>query len=196
VRIRFGVAMPTKGGRTAVVGVEVRERRLPGGHLEHVFLVGHVERVTPHTVEAARDRVAALMHDFADLRPCAMVDTGNAQGQALRALLRRAWGDELHRPHAYLGTGDRRDLFSAFLQAYGAGRVRFLPGLPHRAELDKALVNYLGGPVKESGVELASEDEALVIALGLALFWPRHGPAADPADEEKAPSEEGASGPT
>lgn len=181
MRLRFGTAMAAKGGRTAIVGAEVRERRSKEGRLEHTFLVGHVERVTPGTVEAARDRLAGLMTSFADLRPCILVDVGSAQGLALHKGLRGAYPEDLHRAHSYPGTGDRRDLFAAFLQAYASGRVYFLPGLDHRAELDRALVNYLGGGASKSGVELSSEDEALVIALGLALFWPRHGPKANAA---------------
>lgn len=187
MRLRFGAAMSAKGGRTALVGAEVREGRDRQGRLYHEFLVGHVERVAPGTVEAAAARVAELMSDFADLRPCALVDVGTAQGLALHRALRGAYPDALHRAHAYAGTGDRRDLFAAFLQAYSTGRVRFLQGLAHRAELDRALVNYLGGGTAKTGVELASEDEALVIALGLALFWPRHGPKADAVSPPAAP---------
>lgn len=178
MRMRFGVAMPVKGGRTAIVGVEVREARGAGGRLEHSYVVGHVERVQPFTVEAARDRVAALMTAFADVRPCAMIDVGTPQGMALRQALRGAYPAELHRPHQYPGTGERVALFASFLQAYSTDRVRFAPGLKHRADLDRSLVFYMGGGVKKDGAELSSEDEALVVALGLALFWARHGPAA------------------
>lgn len=189
MRLRFGAMMPTKGGRTALIGVEVREARDPQGRYVHEFIVGHVERVSPGTVEAAAGRLRELAGDFADLRPCVIVDTGNAQGEALRAALRQDWPSELHRPHQYPGTGDRKDLFASFLQAYSTGRVRFRPKLPHRAELDKALVHYLGGGVSTTGVELKSEDEALVVALGLAMFWPRHGAkAADAGETKKAQS--------
>jgi hypothetical protein len=56
--------------------------------------------------------------------------------------------------------------------------VTFLPGLKFRADLDKALVFYMGGGVSKHGVDLESEDDALVIALGLALTWPKHGASA------------------
>lgn len=172
--------MAPKGGRTAVVGAEVREAKA-GGRLAHEFTVGLVDRVTPSTVEAARDRVVALMTGLEDVRPCCIVDVGSPQGLALAKALRGAYPERLHRPHAYPGTGDRVPLFASFLQAYSSGRVKFMPGLDNRAELDKALVFYLGAGAKKDGVDLASEDEALVIALGLALFWPRHGakPSAD-----------------
>lgn len=175
MRLRFGVAMPPKGGRTAIVGAEVRERRGAGGKLEHEYLVGSVDRVQPFTVGAARARVEELGHAFLDLRPCVLVDVGSPQGLALRQALREGWPKELHKPHPYLGTGDRVGLFAAFLQAYSTERVKFMPRLPHRAELEKALVLYLGGGVATTGAELSSEDEALVVALGLAMFWPRHG---------------------
>jgi hypothetical protein len=175
VRLRLGVAMASKGGRTALVGAEVRQRRATSGRLEYDFTVGLVERVHPATVEAARARVAAVMESLADVRPCCIVDVGTAQGLALRQALRGAYKDGLHRPHAYPGHGERVELFAAFLQAYSTERVRFEPGLSHRADLDRALVFYMGGGVGKDGVELASEDEALVVALGLAMFWPGHG---------------------
>lgn len=182
MRLRFGVCMPEHGGRTAVVGVEVQESRAHDGYLVHDFVVGSVDRVTPFTVEAARDRVCALATAVADLRPCALVDTGSPQGLALRRALRDAYPRDLHRPHAYPGTGSRVPLFSAFLEAYSAGRVHFRPGLAHRAALDRALVFYLGRGVGREGVALESEDEALVVALGLAMFWPRHGGTAAGSD--------------
>jgi len=175
MRIRFGAAMPSKGGRTAVVGVEVRDARDPSGRLVHQFTVGAIERVTPFTVEAARDRVVSMMTSVADTRPCAIVDVGTPQGMALRQALVGAYSRDLHKPHAYLGGTARNFLFSAFLQAYADGRVRFEPGLQYRADLDRALVFYLGGGVRKDGFDLESEDEALVVALGLAMFWPRHG---------------------
>lgn len=188
MRLHLGVAMAPRGGRTAVVGAEVLERRDETGRLEHRFVIGLVERVNPTTVEAARDRLAELMTALESDRPCAFVDTGSAQGLALRQALRGAWSREIHRAHAYAGTGARSELFASFLQAYSTGHVTFRPGLAHRKELDRALVNYLGGGAAKSGVELSSEDEALVIAVGLALYWPRHGSRALPIGGEPARS--------
>ena len=169
--------MAEHGGRAAIAGVEVTERRLADGRLEHRFAVGALER-PEGTIEAVAARVRALTAAAAEVRPCSVIDIGSPQGLALRQTLRGAFSSDLHRPHAYPGTGSRRDLFAAFLEAYSAGRIEFAPGLPHRRELDKALVFYLAGEKGKKSVELSSEEEALVIALGLALAWPRHGPAA------------------
>lgn len=179
MRLRFGAAMPRKGGRTAIIGVEVRERPGARGRTEHTFTVGSVDRVSPPTVGAAMDRIVELTGALADRKPCVIVDAGTAQGIALSKELRALdWG-ALHRPHMYPGGGpDREQLFAEFLRAYSSGRIRFRPGLPHRAELDKALVFHTTTgtrTLKTEGVELSSEDEALVLALGLALTWPKHG---------------------
>jgi hypothetical protein len=167
--------MPLKGGRPCVVAAEVREARDTTGRLVHAFDVGFVDRVTPFTVEAVRDRVADVMTRLQEHRPCAVVDVGSPQGLALWQGLRGAYPRELHRPHAYPGTGMRGPLFSAFLQAYSGGRVRFEPGLGYRQDLDRSLVFFAGGGVQKDGIDLSSEDEAMVMALGLALTWPKHG---------------------
>lgn len=182
MKIRLGVAMPTKGGRPAVVATEIREMRDPGtSRMLHYFDVGAVERVTPYSVEATRERVVRMTSAVREHFPCVMIDVGSPQGLALHQSMRTGWDRTLHRPHAYQGVGLMRpELFSAFLQAYSAGRVTFQPDLPGRAALDRALVFYMGGGVEKSGVELSSEDEALVVALGLAMIWPKHGPAASP----------------
>lgn len=172
--------MAAEGGRTAICGVEVREGRAHDGRLTHEFHVGALEWVGPGTVEAAAKRLSELMSRAAEVRPCTIVDVGTPQGLALHQSLKGKWSRDLHRAHAYQGTGIRGPLFSSFLQAYSEGRVIFAGGLPHRRDLDKALVFYAGGGVKKHGLELTSEEEALVIALGLALTWPRHGPAARP----------------
>lgn len=177
MRVRFGLAMAPKGGRAALIGVEVRERPGPRSRPVHEFYVGSLERLTG-TVEAAAERLTELMKAAAEVRPCAIIDIGSPQGQALHRSLRGKFPDGLHQAHAYPGTGQRTALFAAFLEAYGDGRVTFAPDLPHRKELDKALVFYMGGGVTKHGLELTSEEEALVIALGLAIFWPKHGPAA------------------
>src|SRR5665647_2738788 len=74
VRLRLGVSMAPKGGRTAVIGVEVREKTGKNGRLEHSFHVGLVERVSPPSVGAAAERVAELVAAMAELRPCVLVD--------------------------------------------------------------------------------------------------------------------------
>lgn len=177
-RIRFGVAMAAKGGRSTIIGVEVREGRDSVGRLMHHFTVGSIDRVTPGTVEALAERVKTLMTRAAAVHPCTIIDVGTPQGMALHQVLRGAWSRDLHRAHAYPGTGIRGPLFSSFLQAYGSGRVTFAPDLPGRKDLDKALVFYAGGGISKHGVDLTSEEEAMVIALGLALTWPKHGPVA------------------
>lgn len=182
MRLRFGVAMPPKGGRTCVIGVEVKEHRDPNTQrLSHEFVVGLVERVTPFTVEAARDRVVDLVGATESARPCVIVDVTTAQGLALQQALRGAYAPALHRPHAHPGTTPKGALFASFLQAYSQGRVTFLPELKYRADLDRALVFYMGGSKSESkqvDIELSSEDEAMVTALCLAMTWPKHGSTA------------------
>lgn len=184
MRVRFGLGMAPKGGRATLIGVEVRERPRFGSYAEGsprrteaVFHVGTIERL-PGTVEAAAERLTALMTAAKDVRPCAIVDIGTPQGQALHRMLRGKFPRELHQAHAYPGSGPRAALFAAFLEAYSSGRITFAPDLPHRKDLDKALVFYMGGGVAKHGVELSSEEEAMVIALGLALAWPKHGPPA------------------
>lgn len=177
-RVRFGVAMAAKGGRSTVVGVEVREARDAQRRLIHHFEVGVIERVQPGTVEACASVVERLMTAAAGVRPCTIIDVGTPQGMALHQTLRGRWSRDLHRAHAYPGTGIRGPLFTSFLQAYSAGRVTFAAGLAHRKDMDKALVFYAGGGVSRHGVDLTSEEEAMVIALGLALTWPKHGPPA------------------
>lgn len=189
MRLRFGVAMPDQGGRPAVVGVEVRRIGDPKARRQWHFTVGHVERVAPKTVERARERVEEMVERLKEHRPCVFVDVGNPQGFALRRLWRKRWPKEAHFPHAYERTRADTALFSAFLEAYADGRIDFVPGLPHREELDRALVLFKGGGTSKAGYELDSEDEALVTALCLALTWPSHGGPAEimPAPSQKEP---------
>jgi hypothetical protein len=168
--------MPIKGGRPAVVAVEIFEGRGPDGRTTHRYRVGLVERITPYGIEVARDAVRDFMVGAAQYKPCVIVDTGSPAGLALHQALKTALPSSLHRPHSYPGVGARPLLFADFLKAYSEGRVEFVPNLRFRADLDKALVFYQGGGVSKHGVEL----EALVIALGLAMAWPRHGPKAEP----------------
>jgi len=183
--------MPLKGGRPALVAVEVRTgERDARGRSTFTYEIGHIERIQPTSVEGTAERLVALVRAVADQRPCMIIDTGSPQGLALYQTVRGQDLDAaLHRPHAYPGTGQRTALFSGFLQGYSAGRIRFAPGLAHRAELDRALVFYTGSAKKSSGtqadVELSSEDEALVVALGLAMTWPRHGADSSTNDDER-----------
>lgn len=184
MRLRVGAAMPEKGGRACVIGLEVRRGRDTKGRREWHYVVGQVDRVQPGTVEAAAARVRSMIEPVRALRPCVMVDVGSPQGLALRQLMRNdrenPWPRELHRPHAY-PRDSREQLFAGFLEAYADGRVSFLPDLPYRDDLDRSLVFYLGGGAAKDGFELESEDEAMVRALGLALVWPSHGPEASTA---------------
>ncbi len=181
VKMRVGVAMPLKGGRPAIVVSEVFEARdKETGRLVHHYDIGDIERITPYSVEATKARIMEIVTAVREVRPCVMIDVGSPQGLALHQSMRTGYDRTLHRPHAYPGTGMRADLFSVFLQAYSAGRVSFQPDLPGRSALDRALVFYMGGGVEKSGVELSSEDEALVVAVGLAMTWPKHGGVAAP----------------
>jgi hypothetical protein len=181
VKLRIGVAMPLKGGRPAIVATEIKETRDPRGRLLHHFDVGAIERITPYSVEATKARILQMVGNVREHLPCVMIDIGSPQGLALHQSMRAGYDPSLHRPHLYQGTGILRpELFSTFLQGYAAGRISFQPDLPGRSALDRALVFYMGGGVEKSGVELSSEDEALVVALGLAMIWPKHGPKAAP----------------
>lgn len=191
MKLRLGVAMPLKGGRPAIVATEIFESRDETGRLLHHFDVGAVERVTPYSVEATKERVLAMTHALREHFPCVMIDVGSPQGLALHQSMRTGYDKSLHRPHLYQGTGMRGELFSTFLQGYSAGRVSFQPDLPGRSALDRALVFYMGGGVSKSGVELSSEEEALVVSLGLAMIWPKHGPDARPFAARSAVDNEG-----
>lgn len=187
MRLRFGAAMALKGGRPCIVGVEVLERLHQDG-AEHRFYVGHLERVEPFTVEAVRSRLADLCGraSQAGVKACVITDVGSPQGIALRQStvpVMEALG--LHRPHAFAGKGKRDELFAGFLQAYTSGAIEFAPGLPHRHELDRALVFYVGSGIRKEGVELESEDDAMVVALGLAITWAKHG---EDAREPESPT--------
>jgi hypothetical protein len=114
------------------------------------------------------------------------VDVSSPQGQALRVALNEQMPKGFHKAHEHSGTVD---LFSGFLQTYSASRVAFEPNLDYRGELDRSLVFYMGGGVSKHGFELSSEDEALVVALGLALFWPRHGEKAATSTSGQPPQE-------
>jgi hypothetical protein len=178
-RLRVGAMMPLKGGRPSLVAVEVREGpRDSHGRTTFLYEVGHIERITPASVEGTAERLGALVGAVADVSPCMMIDTGSPQGLALyQAVRAQHRSPGVHRPHSYPGTGQRTALFSGFLQSYAAGHIRFAPSLAFRADLDRSLVFYMG--TKKGGtasdVELSSEDEGLVVALGLAMTWPRHG---------------------
>ena len=190
MRLHLGASMPIKGGRPAVVAVEIFEGRDAKGRTTHQFRVGLVERITPYGIEVARDAVTDFMTAAQQHRPCVIVDTGSPAGLALHQALKTSLPAAVHRPHSYPGVGSRPLLFADFLKAYSEGRVEFAPGLRFRADLDKALVFYQGGGVSKHGVELESEDEALVIALGLAMAWPRHGGRADAMPVKPSPSVE------
>ncbi len=174
LRLRLGVAMAVKGGRTAIIGTEVREKRDGKGRALYDFTVGSIDRI-PGTVEGTHERVDSYIEKLAEFKPCVMVDIGSPQGEALLRAMRDDWPKGIHRPHAYEGIGDRKPLFSAFLHAYSNGRVSIPKSLKHRAELDKSLVFYMGAGHAKEGLELESEDEAMVVALGLSLVWPLHG---------------------
>ena len=172
--------MPEKGGRSAVVGVEVRRAADVNGRRRWHFVVGHVQRVREQTIQGADAAIRELALPFQDLEVCVFVDCGTPQGIALRRSLRTDWPEKLHRPHAYERTKFDRLLFATFLEAYAEGRITFRDGLPHRRELDRALVLYRAGGVSTAGDELSSEDEALVHALCLAVMFPSHGKDPDP----------------
>ena len=169
MRLRIGVAVPDEGGRTAIVGTEVLEDRSRRRHLR----VGLVERVESGSLEDSAAKVRELVEKTLKHRPCVVVDIGNAQGMALRDELRKTLPPEIHKPHRGRKR-ERPQLLAVILSAYIDGRLRFLPSIGvHRGALDRALI--LWGAKKSKGEELESEDEALVIALGLSAAFLGHG---------------------
>lgn len=180
MRLRVGAMMPVKGGRPAIVCSEIFERASPDGSRSYDYVVGRVERVIPFSVEAASARVLAIIAAWTaqGRQACVFTDVNTPQGTVLYSHLRASLPDSVHRPHGFRGRADRADLFGAFLGPYSAGRVRFVPGMDFRADLDRSLVFFGGTGVRADGVELASEDEALVAAVGLSMQHPGHGPDA------------------
>jgi hypothetical protein len=193
MRIRVAVSMPEKGGRPAIAVAEVRRAPDIGGRRQWHYVIGHLERVRDRTIHGARDRVREIVDPIADVSPCVYIDVGTPQGIALRKVLRDTWPDRssMHRPHAYERTKFDTTMFAWFLEAYSGERIIFRRGLPHRDELDRALILYRSGGVGKAGDELESEDEALVHAVSLALMFPTHGANALPI----TPEEHGSSDP-
>lgn len=192
MRLHLGVAMPEKGGRPAIVAAEVR--RAPdstGGRRQWHYVVGHVSRVRSQTIEGARDELHETVGRVLDVEPCAFVDAGTPQGLALWRSTRRVWYPRLHRPHRYDRTRFDVAMFAHLLEAYADGRITFLPDLPFRRDLDRALVLFRSEGVAKAGAEQMSEDDALVFAASLAVMFPTHGPSAadllPPDDPEPEP---------
>lgn len=179
MRLRFCASMPEKGGRPAVAASEVRRAPDVDGRRKWHFVIGHVERVRSQTIQGTVDALRRLVLPVSDVEPCVFVDVGTPQGFALRRALRDEWPKDLHRPHGYERTRFDQQMFASFLEAYAEGRITFREGLPHRTELDRALILYRSGGVEKAGDELSSEDEALVHAVALAVMFPTHGPAAE-----------------
>jgi hypothetical protein len=177
-RLHVGVAMPEKGGRPAVVAAEVRRAPDRAGRRQWHYVVGHVDRVPLQTIQGARDAVTGMVARVADLEPCVFVDAGTAQGIALRKSMRPGWPEKLHRPHGYERTRFDVTMFAHFLEAYADARITFLPDLPFRRDLDRALVLFRSEGVSKAGAEQLSEDDALVFAASLAVMFPTHGPTA------------------
>lgn len=184
MRIRIGAAMPLKGGRPAVVVSELKEETISDGRRVIHTDIGHVARISPFSVEATSACVVALAKKLIDRLPCVIVDTGSAQGLALYLDLRKALPDELHKPHSFPGTGKRDLLFTTFLQTYADDRLTFAPDLDFRVDLDRSLVFFGGKGAAKDGYELSSEDEALVIATGLAMQYAKHGANARKANRK------------
>ena len=176
MRLHVGVAMPEKGGRPAIVVAEIRENPAGKGVRRWHYRVGNVERVEDRNIEKAAEALRSLVAAVVGERPCVFVDTGSPQGVALLRVLRGGdWPAELHHPHQYRRTKADTRLFAQLLEAYAEGTSEFLPDLPHRKDLDRAMVLFRGGGARVAGDELESEDEALVIALCLAVTMPSHG---------------------
>lgn len=190
--MHFAVSMPEKGGRPCVVAAEVRRAPDQQGRRRWHFVVGYVERVKSATIQGARERVRDLVLPLSDVEPCVFVDAGTPQGHALRRVIRDGWPTELHRPHAYERTRFDVTMFAQFLEAYADGRITFRDHIDAqtRKELDRALILYRAGGKSDAGDELASEDEAMVHALCLAVMFPTHGPDAKDLEPPPPPEED------
>lgn len=177
MRVHVAASMPEKGGRPSIVAAEVFRGPDVAGRRRWHYEIGYIERVKDQTVQGARDAVIAVTQKILDARPCVFVDIGVPQGYALKRSFRAEWPETvLHVPHAYQRLKMETALFATFLEAYADGRVVFLDDVPHRKDVDRALILYRGGTTSKAAEEMPSEDESLVSALCLALMWPSHGP--------------------
>lgn len=191
MRLHVGVSMPEKGGRPAIVAAEVRRAPdAPDGRRRWHYVVGHVDRVRSQTIEGARAACRDLVDRVGDLEPCFFVDCGTAQGIALRRTMRLDWPKSVHRPHRYERTRFDTSMFAHILEAYSDGRITFLPDLPFRKDLDRALVLFRSAGVGSAGAEQMSEDDALAFAASLAVMFPTHGPGADLLEPPPPPEPE------
>ncbi len=178
-RIHVGIVLGDSHTRSALVATEHVEMAPalptgPWGRMRHE--VGHSERLES-AVEVVRARIVDLARSEWPSDLCFFTDCTTAGGFALYKLLRviDGWPEQLHRPHGYFGRGrDRQALLTAILQAMGADELAFDPpgGDARKSELVKALENRDVGD--DGRLAARTEDEAMLVALGLTLIAPRH----------------------
>lgn len=180
MRLRLGVVFGAGRERAAIVPVEIVELAPPeptGPWGRFAYTVGEPEQPESH-LEVLRDRLLQIATDEWPSDPCVFVDASVGPGAALVKVLHdhRDWPEGLHRPHAYLQRGQaRQGLLTTILQASGNKQLEFertagTAGNP----LVKALESYHAEVSDDGRVSARGENEALVVALGLAIAYPRH----------------------
>lgn len=177
MRIRIA-AVPGEGQeKAAIVVVAYQELAPPSpqgpwGRMRYV--AGHSE-----LVEASRlqDRIVQLVTDEWPSGPCVFIDQQSVSGNALSNVLHtfEPWPKGLHRPHLYMGVGkQRQELLVGILTALGKGLLTF----ETEAGIQSPLIQALGTHRREVGedgrLSERAESEAMVTALGIALWHPTH----------------------
>jgi hypothetical protein len=183
MRLHIGVA--PGGGKdhhqASIIFVEHRQvaSALPNGRETMDHMVVHVERQAP-VLEVLRDRILVLARRARPDRPCFFIDAAGGIGTGLVKILTdmrkdNVFPQDIHKPEAYTRRGvARQGLVNAIVEQYGSGRLKFATGLPLQAQLIRALETY-ESQVADDGKVSFSGDEEMVIALGLALGYYRHG---------------------
>lgn len=187
LHIACAMSATSRTGQTAVVAVEHRQvaPEEPGKRITWEHLVRHIEQL-PAQVEVAAERLIEMVNDVQEQSPTVLVDIGAGPGRALYDILREhrsagkyrlrsEGGMPVWHPIAYAEQGARRqELLTAILVPYGTDRLRFdVPDEVALGKLTRALA-LQKATVQDDGVTTTSSDEALVVALGLAMRFARY----------------------
>jgi hypothetical protein len=185
MRVHAGVAVGTaRSDQSWIVLVNHREKAKynpsePGGELEHIVIGIEPHPPRPADVET---RLLTMARDLRLVRPCLFVDASSGSGAALASALkvergkRGNWPADLHPVHPYVQRGAARQaLLEAILTAYMTGMLAFEEGLVNRDRLEKALASQQSVVGIDGRVSRKSDDDNLIIALGLAIAYAQHG---------------------
>jgi len=183
-----------KHDRTAIVVTEhLRSAKdSPIGRQEHESRVVHIERMAAMTpLDVATDHIIALAAKPEMAGAVYLLDATGI-GAALAQLLRRERGRGRFgaRMYAYALTAGRQSgpgsvpkqrVVNAIVERYNMGLLGFAAGLPLTDQMVKELVAFEpvvgeNGRISYGNNTSLSAFDDLVIALGLSLLHPRHGP--------------------